>query len=144
MNSAYGIYPAVNVEGDADAAVPFIPHHLRYMMIEILKNAVRATVEFHRAKCTLPVFHQLLLVVIAMLLALANRYFPDLPPVMVQLVEGPKYVTVRVSDRGGGCSYSLSYHLLLIIVNFCFGILRRFEGCRRKYITRPLTTATRP
>jgi len=64
-------------EGKLETKVPTIPEHVEYITREVLKNAVRATVEHHRASM-------------------------DLPPVVVGIFEGKFDVLIKVSDRGGG------------------------------------------
>jgi len=81
----YGVAPKVHVhEPVKGVKFPYIPHHLDYILLEVLKNSVRATVE-HRLK--------------------KHGFVDDddqLPPVDVIVVKGDKYVTIKVSDQGGG------------------------------------------
>ncbi|KAI8475177.1 MAG: pyruvate dehydrogenase kinase [Monoraphidium minutum] len=81
----YGVAPDVRVTGDTGALLPYIPSHLDYMLYEVLKNAVRATVERH-----------------------APRGGPPpparLPPVMVRICAGRDALSFRISDQGGGIS----------------------------------------
>jgi signal transduction histidine kinase len=78
----YGYYPDVRFEGDLNVRLPMVEYHLRYILLELLKNAFRATVEYNRK--------------------ITKRHFPDLPPVIVTIKEGEKYIIIRVSDQGGG------------------------------------------
>lgn len=43
----YGAAPEVEVRGDAAAVFPYIAEPLEYVLGELLKNAMRATVEHH-------------------------------------------------------------------------------------------------
>jgi [3-methyl-2-oxobutanoate dehydrogenase (acetyl-transferring)] kinase len=74
----FGVAPDVRVSGDIAASLPYIPSHLDYILYEVLKNAMRATVERHPA---------------------ARR---GLPSVLVRVCAGGGSLTVRVSDQGGG------------------------------------------
>ncbi|KIY97851.1 pyruvate dehydrogenase kinase [Monoraphidium neglectum] len=78
----YGVAPEVRVSGDTQAVLPYIPSHLDYMMYEVLKNAVRATVERHTAGGRAP--------------------SPRLPPVLVRVCAGRDALCLRISDAGGG------------------------------------------
>ena len=90
---AYGIAPEVVVEGRTDLTFPYIPSHLYYCMMELLKNSLRATVERHGvddesgsgAKVLPPEIHELprVRVVIA-----GNNCTED--------------VGIKISDEGGG------------------------------------------
>ncbi len=89
----YGAAPDVRVVGDKGALVAYIPTHLDYMLFELLKNAMRATMErpkqgggsrggdvgFQRRQATSP-----------------------MPPVVVQICKGGRAVTLKISDQGGG------------------------------------------
>lgn len=56
----------------------YVPHHLRYMLAELLRNACRATVTHHLDSGAVP------------------------PPVRVVVVDGAEDVTIKIADRGGG------------------------------------------
>jgi pyruvate dehydrogenase kinase 2/3/4 len=43
----YGQAPPVTISGRLDLTFCYIPTHLHYIMLELLKNAMRATMEFH-------------------------------------------------------------------------------------------------
>eukprot|EP00916_Digyalum_oweni_P011450 GHVL01019054.1.p1 GENE.GHVL01019054.1~~GHVL01019054.1.p1 ORF type:complete len:292 (+),score=55.82 GHVL01019054.1:30-878(+) len=73
--AAYGISPAVNVTGNTAATLSTVPDHVALIMTETLKNAMRATTEFH---------------------TMGNSINPggglalgeDLPPVQVEIFKG--------------------------------------------------------
>lgn len=44
---SYGLAPRVVLRGDLNTEFSFIPDHLAIIVTEVLKNALRATVEFH-------------------------------------------------------------------------------------------------
>ncbi len=50
----YGIAPDVTFDGNLDMTFTYIPAHVYYIMFELLKNSMRATVEVHGKKDTLP------------------------------------------------------------------------------------------
>ncbi|CAK0817460.1 unnamed protein product [Prorocentrum cordatum] len=74
----YGARPLVVVEGQTDTEFSFVPEHLDFVLQEVLKNAMRATVEAH--------------------IASGSR----LPPVSVEIMKGSFDVTLKISDAGGG------------------------------------------
>jgi pyruvate dehydrogenase kinase 2/3/4 len=107
--TAYGytVAPKVNIN-DVSAKeggiknFNYVSAHLRFMVFELLKNAMRATVEHARKKK-----------------AMAGGWKPDdgaiprveltaqdLPPIQVVIVDGPTDVTIKISDRGGGIKRS--------------------------------------
>lgn len=73
------IIPEVTVDGDLGARFAYIPEHLEYIVFELLKNAMRATMRRE----------------------MKDR---DDTPVRVTIVEGPEEedIIIRVSDSGGG------------------------------------------
>ena len=73
----YGNAPKVIVEGDVACTFLYIPSHVQHILFELLKNALRATLEAHGTK-------------------------RQLPPVRVMIVAGREDVTLRISDEGGG------------------------------------------
>ncbi len=58
----------------------YIPVHLEYILTEILKNAVRASVEHHQA----------------------THSTGPLPPVQVTIAPSSTFVSLRIRDQGGG------------------------------------------
>jgi pyruvate dehydrogenase kinase 2/3/4 len=72
-----GEAPEISLHGDEDTTFTYVPGHLQYVMTELLKNALRATVETHGDA-------------------------DALPEVQVVVARGHHDVTVKVSDQGGG------------------------------------------
>lgn len=74
-----GRAPQVKIEGQLDLTFPFIPTYLHYILLELLKNALRATVEAHMHKT-------------------------NLPPVTVVIADGKdnEDVVIKIMDEGGG------------------------------------------
>lgn len=73
----YGHAPEVEILGATNLQFAYMPAHLRYVLFELLKNSIRATIEKH----------------------------PDsdrLPPVKVVVAEGEDEIAIKISDQGGG------------------------------------------
>eukprot|EP00878_Enallax_costatus_P015017 GHUV01015724.1.p1 GENE.GHUV01015724.1~~GHUV01015724.1.p1 ORF type:complete len:495 (+),score=95.37 GHUV01015724.1:1927-3411(+) len=79
---AYGFAPEVTLSGDLQALIPYLPAHLDYMLYELLKNSMRATVEKYRGA------------------TYTTRR--RLPAVQARVCSGDTHLTVRISDQGGG------------------------------------------
>lgn len=75
----YAVAPEVVLRGDIDAEFAYIGPHLEYILQELLKNAMRATVEFH-----------------------GNAPDVILPPVVITLVRYGRDFTLKIADEGGG------------------------------------------
>lgn len=75
----YGDAPDVHVLGRLDLTFPYIPTHLHYMLLELLKNAMRATMDKH-------------------------EFSDDIPPVTVIISDGTdnEDVVIKIADEGGG------------------------------------------
>ncbi len=85
----FGVAPEVSVvcAGGLDPALPYIPAHLDYCLYELLKNAVRATVEAAAARGG----------------GGGGQGAGALPPILVRVCDAPGgSTTVRISDQGGG------------------------------------------
>ena len=79
----FGDAPYVEIKGRTDLTFSYVPSHLYYMLFEILKNSMRATVEHHSTEAD---------------------PFPELPDVRVIISDGEdnEDVVIKVSDEGGG------------------------------------------
>jgi len=75
----YGDAPDVNIQGRLDLTFPYIPTHLHYIALELIKNSMRATVDFHGVD-------------------------NDLPSIDVIIANGKdnEDVVIKVEDKGGG------------------------------------------
>jgi pyruvate dehydrogenase kinase 2/3/4 len=76
----YGVAPDLEINGRLDLTFPYMPTHLHYILLELLKNAMRATVENHGVDAD------------------------DYPPVGVIIADGTanEDVVIKVTDEGGG------------------------------------------
>jgi pyruvate dehydrogenase kinase 2/3/4 len=75
----YGRSPRVDVTGRLDLTFPYIPTYLHYILLELLKNSLRATMETHMHSATLP-------------------------HVQVVIADGTENedVVIKIADEGGG------------------------------------------
>jgi len=67
----------------------YLPHHLRYMVAELLKNSCRATIRNHIANNNNN-----------------TTSSSDILPIKIIVVKGDEDVTIKIADRGGGVSRS--------------------------------------
>jgi pyruvate dehydrogenase kinase 2/3/4 len=74
----YSTSPKAGVFGSTGLTFTYVPSHLHHMMFELLKNSMRAVVEFHGLKGD------------------------ALPMIRIVIAEGQEDVTLKVSDEGGG------------------------------------------
>ncbi|XP_064593751.1 branched-chain alpha-ketoacid dehydrogenase kinase isoform X2 [Zonotrichia leucophrys gambelii] len=79
----YGNAPRVRINGHVAARFPFIPLPLDYVLPELLKNAMRATMESH----------------------LDTPY--NVPDIVVTIANNDIDLVIRISDRGGGIPHDL-------------------------------------
>jgi pyruvate dehydrogenase kinase 2/3/4 len=79
----HGDAPEVEMRGRLDLTLPQIPDHIQYILLELLKNSMRATVEFHGVD-------------------------NPMPPIKVIIADGEdnEDVVIKVSDEGGGIARS--------------------------------------
>ena len=89
MRRAYGHahIPEVILLGHLNVTFPYIPGILEYIIGELLRNSVQATVEQRAGKD------------------------PSLPPIEVTICEAEQHVIIRISDQGGGVSREILPHL---------------------------------
>lgn len=93
----------------------YVPVHIEYVLIEILKNAFRATVENHQrqhgSSTTKPMPPVLATIALASLPPSPSpASFPSspmdvlapAPPVSLTIGTAPQYLTIRIRDQGGG------------------------------------------
>ena len=78
----YGHTPEIRISGHLNAKFPYIEMPLDYIMPEILKNAVRATIEAH-----------------------PGSRGKHLPPIYVTMANNATDFIIKISDRGGGISH---------------------------------------
>ncbi|XP_042224119.1 3-methyl-2-oxobutanoate dehydrogenase [lipoamide] kinase, mitochondrial-like isoform X2 [Homarus americanus] len=85
----YGRVPLLKLSGHVNAVFPYIELPLDYILPEILKNAVRATIENHSE------FEML-----------------HLPPIHITIASNEIDFIIRISDRGGGIPHHLTARAL--------------------------------
>jgi pyruvate dehydrogenase kinase 2/3/4 len=81
MQKTYGTQcqlPNVVIQGHLDATFPYIQSHMEYIIGELLRNSIQATIEHGEPKHDVP------------------------PPIEVLICETNQHVIMRFSDRGGG------------------------------------------
>lgn len=84
----YGRAPRVEVLGNTRMEFRYIPSHLYHMLLEMLKNSMRATVETHQDKGP-----------------------AELPPIRVILADGNEDISIKISDEGGGIPRAAMSHI---------------------------------
>ncbi|KAF2663245.1 alpha-ketoacid dehydrogenase kinase [Microthyrium microscopicum] len=92
MQKMYGLdcqIPEIHIQGHLDATFPYILSHLEYIIGELLRNSIQATIEQ---------------------LASCNQTTPP-SPIDVLICETPQHVIMRISDRGGGIPRDVLPHL---------------------------------
>mmetsp|Transcript_578 Transcript_578/g.1011 ORF Transcript_578/g.1011 Transcript_578/m.1011 type:complete len:194 (+) Transcript_578:840-1421(+) len=79
-NRTHGDAPEVTIHGRSDLYFPYVSSHISYMLLELLKNSMRATIERHGVD--------------------------NIPPVKLVIADGEdnEDVVIKVSDEGGGIS----------------------------------------
>lgn len=77
----YGVSVPFIIDGQVESSFSFIPAHLEYILIELLKNSVRATIEHHKKT---PLSEE------------------EAPPIRITICKGKREVSIRISDQGGG------------------------------------------
>ena len=78
----FAVSPLVRIQSpNPNETFTYVPAHLHYILSELLKNALRATVNFHGVDAA------------------------AFPPVEVVIARGRSDVTIKISDRGGGIPF---------------------------------------
>ncbi|KAK3685844.1 branched-chain alpha-ketoacid dehydrogenase kinase [Podospora appendiculata] len=91
---AYGpsvVLPEITIDGHLTASFPYILSHLEYIIGELLRNSVQATVEVHQRRNS-------------------PAHLPP-PPIEVTICESPQHVIIRISDQGGGIPHDILPYL---------------------------------
>jgi len=93
----YGCSPEIHVShAGIRAPFPFVPRYLFYILSELLKNAVRATVETHRGEngdCS------------------TSKSSGEMVPIQVLVSSSPEMCSIRISDEGGGIPVDALDHI---------------------------------
>mmetsp|Transcript_2323 Transcript_2323/g.5280 ORF Transcript_2323/g.5280 Transcript_2323/m.5280 type:complete len:520 (+) Transcript_2323:258-1817(+) len=92
----FGVCPEIQIvdaSQDENSKFTYVPHHLQYMVGELLKNSCRATVKKY-------------------LESEANGETIQMPQIRVVVVKGKEDVTIKVADRGGGIPRSQMSNIL--------------------------------
>lgn len=79
----YGIAPEVKVAGHLSTVFPYIASPLDYILHELLKNAMRSTVEAQGKRTS------------------------ELPPVVITIASNDVDFIIKISDRGGGIRHDI-------------------------------------
>jgi len=89
----YGKTPRIKLSGHVDATFPYIELPLDYILPELLKNAVRATLETH-----------------------PNEEGNQLPPIYITIACNETDFIIKISDRGKG----IPHHLVQRVLEYNF------------------------
>lgn len=90
VRKAYGpntFIPEVIIQGNYNVTFPYILSHLEYIVGELLRNSIQATIEQRRSPDVSP------------------------PPIEVLICDTPQHVIMRISDQGGGILPEILPHL---------------------------------
>jgi pyruvate dehydrogenase kinase 2/3/4 len=79
----YGEAPSVVVGGEIHMTFRYVRDHFRFIVLELLKNAMAATYVFHREQKNVP------------------KTTP-LPPIRIVIAKGHEDVIIKISDQAGG------------------------------------------
>jgi pyruvate dehydrogenase kinase 2/3/4 len=98
----YGMCPEIDIvdciRQDLSREFTYVPHHLHYMLGELLKNSCRATVRRFMDQDAQAG---------ASASADSSSQKTSLPPIRVIIVKGEEDVTIKIADTGGGIPRSL-------------------------------------
>ncbi|KAG0125993.1 branched-chain alpha-ketoacid dehydrogenase [Tuber indicum] len=86
-NGSTSPIPEIQIEGRLDTTFPYIPSHLEYIIGELLRNSIQATIDHHSQSST------------------------SLPPIKILICHTKQHIIFRVSDQGGGIPIAELAHL---------------------------------
>ena len=95
-----GLCPEINIvdcASDYDEFT-FVPHHLQYMVSELLKNSCRASVRKYKEREAATVFGDATTAVTTT----TTSSKITIPSIRVIIVKGSEDVTIKIADQGGG------------------------------------------
>ncbi|CAM9094422.1 unnamed protein product [Phaeothamnion confervicola] len=101
-----GVTPEVQVYGSFADTFTFVPTHLYFILGELLKNSLRATVEHARRRATAGVGPA-----IDLATPDARGRVDGLPPIKVIISRGKEDIAIKVADEGGGIRRSELQHV---------------------------------
>ncbi|CAN6629603.1 [Pyruvate dehydrogenase (acetyl-transferring)] kinase 2, mitochondrial [Trichomonascus vanleenenianus] len=81
--------PKIEIEGHVDTTFPYIKSHLDYIIGEIMRNSIEATVAQQ----------------------VKHKYYKHPPPIVVSISNTPQNVLFRISDQGGGVPEDVLPHI---------------------------------
>lgn len=85
----YGHAPLIKISGHTEAVFPYIELPLEYILVEVLKNAARSTIESHPAQMG-----------------------EALPPIHVVIANNDQDFIIKFSDRGGGIPHNRTKNVM--------------------------------
>jgi pyruvate dehydrogenase kinase 2/3/4 len=92
---SFGVSPEIHVvDCSGSCTFTYVPHHLHYMLAELLKNSCRAVLKKHWK----PYIGNNKRI----LTSLQRSALDMIPPVQVVIAKGDEDITIKISDRGGG------------------------------------------
>ena len=105
----YGHAPEIRISGHVNSKFPYIEMPLDYILPELLKNAVRATMEAH-----------------------PGSKGKNLPPIYVTIANNPTDFIIKISDRGGGIRHDRFVEKKVSLCNLQLSfLLNLFPGSRK-------------
>lgn len=111
----YGEKPEIIFEGEKNLSITYIPSFLKYIYLEVLKNASRATIEHNLPK-------------------VEKKEIDELPPIKVKQITGKDEVIIKVSDSGG----SFPRHDLNNIMSYSYTTVKKEDEERAEMNHRPI------